>query len=135
MARNKGGYAFIIYHEDKPIKKFSRSIKEATNQVAEVLAVISVFRYLLKHPDHPNVEIITDSMYVVGTTCQGWKVKANQELWKFYFTLYEKVKEKVTFKHVRGHQGIEGNEICDTLAVIASNEIEIGNLQNNKSSK
>lgn len=124
MARNKGGYAFIIYHEDKPIKKFSRSISNATNQVAEVLAVISVFRYLLKHLDHPNVEIITDSMYVVGTTCQGWKVKTNQELWKTYFTLYEKVKERVTFKHVRGHIGIEGNELADIFSVIASESIE-----------
>lgn len=124
MARNKGGYAFIIYHEDKPIKKFSRSIRNATNQVAEVLAVISVFRYLLKHPDYPNVEIITDSMYVVGTTCQGWKVKANQQLWRTYFSLYEKLKDKVTFKHVRGHQGIEGNEMADVFSVIASESIE-----------
>ena len=59
-------------------------------------------------------------MYVIGTTCENWKMNANVDLWKTYFYLYDQLKDRVDFKHVRGHQGIEGNELADIYAVIGS---------------
>lgn len=125
QSRNRGGYAFVVNENDKFVKKYYRGINDATNQQTEMLAVISAFRYLLKHSQIPEVTIITDSMYVVGTTTKNWKINANKELWALYFNLYDQVKDKVNFKHVRGHQGIEGNELADVLSVIASEGIPI----------
>lgn len=130
QSRKRGGYAFIVQEEDKFTKKYYNAINDATNQRTEMLAVISAFRYLLNFKEIPNVTIITDSMYVVGTTTMGWKIGANHDLWNTYFYFYDQLKDKIEFKHVRGHQGIEGNEICDNLAVIASNAIKIGDIQN-----
>lgn len=125
--RNRGGYAFIVYENDKPVKKYYKGIDNATNQRTEMLAVISAFRYLLHLPEIPNTTIITDSMYVVGTCTQGWKVGANHDLWGDLFTLFEQLKDKVTFKHVRGHIGIEGNELADMFSVIASEGVDLPN--------
>lgn len=126
QSRNKGGYAFVVFENEKFVKKYYRSISDSTNQRTEMLAVISAFRYLLGMENIPNTTIITDSMYVVGTTTKGWKINANKDLWAIYFTLYDQLKEKLEFKHVRGHQGIEGNELADVLSVIASESIENG---------
>lgn len=122
-SRSKGGYAFIIYENDKPVKKYLKSIENSTNQRTEMLAVISVFRYLLKLNTIPNVTIFTDSMYVVGTCDRNWKINANQDLWDILLPLYEQLKNNVTFTHIRGHVGIEGNELCDLYAVLASEAI------------
>lgn len=118
--RNCGGFAFVIYENDKPTKKYYKKIENATNQRAEVLAVISAFRYLLNLKDIPDVTLITDSMYVVGTCTKGWKIGANHDLWKILLPLLEELGDKVKFKHVRGHIGVEGNELADTFSVIAS---------------
>lgn len=123
--RDKGGYAFVIQEEGVFTKVYSASLTGATNQRAEVLAVISAFRYLLNHPEIEEVEIITDSMYVVGTSTLGWKIKANQDLWGTYFILYGELKDKIKFTHVRGHRGIEGNELADIHSVIASESLEL----------
>ena len=54
---------------------------------------------------------------------KGWKKKAgeikNLELIKLSHTLYEKIKDKVEIKHVKGHAGVEGNELADRMANIA----------------
>lgn len=118
-SRNRGGYAFVVKQGDKYTHRFLRGVDDTTNQRTEMLAVISVFRYLLNKKSIPKTVVVTDSMYVVGTTCNNWKINANKDLWAIYMYLYEQVKEHVDFMHVRGHQGIEGNELCDTLAVIA----------------
>ena len=124
MSRNRGGYAFIVYEDEKFTKKYYKSITDSTNQRAKIMAVISAFRYIIKQ-NIEQVEIITDSMYVVGTTTQNWKIGSNQDLWFIYFHYYNKIKDRITFKHVRGHQGIEGNELADLFSVIASNSIDL----------
>lgn len=124
MSRDRGGYAFIVFENEIPTKKYHKSLIKSTNQRAEVLAVINAFRYIIAHEDMENVEIVTDSMYVVGTTCQGWKTKTNLDLWGIYFYLHKKVKDKVKFTHVRGHKGIFGNELADIFSVIASEGVD-----------
>lgn len=116
-----GGYAFVVEENSVFTKRYNRPDKNTTNQRTEVKAVISAFKYLLSFDPIPETTIITDSMYVVGTTCNNWKISSNKDLWSYYFKLYEKLKDYVTFKHVRGHRGIEGNELADMYAVIASN--------------
>lgn len=119
-SRNRGGYSFVVKEGDKFTKRFIRGIDNTTNQRTEMLAVISLFRYLLHFTEIPKTLIVTDSMYVVGTTTKNWNINANLDLWKTYFYFYNQLKDKVDFKHVRGHQGIEGNELADIYAVIGS---------------
>lgn len=76
-----------------------------------------------------DVLIYTDSKYVADAVTQGWvfdwerkafKKKKNPDLWKRFLKIYRK--HSVSFKWVKGHAGIPGNEICDKLAVEASQE-------------
>ncbi len=131
QSRQRGGYAFIVYENGEFTKKYYKGIDNATNQRTEMLAVISAFRYLLAMDDIPKTMIVTDSMYVVGTCTQGWKVGANHDLWEIVFVLLDQLKDKISFKHVRGHVGIEGNELADMFSVIASEGIENGKESNN----
>lgn len=125
QSRNRGGYAFIVNENDVFTKKYYKAIDDATNQRTEMLAVISAFRYLLAMDEIPETTIITDSMYVVGTCTKGWKIGTNHDLWGILLPLLEQLKDKVIFKHVRGHVGIEGNELADMYSVIASESIDL----------
>ena len=71
--------------------------------------------------------IYTDSKYVADAVTKGWvfdwekkgfKKKKNPDLWRRFLLIYPK--HNVTFQWVEGHSGIEGNEICDRLAVKAA---------------
>lgn len=106
-----GAIAFVIYKEDKIVCKFSKPYKNTTNQRMEQLACIIALKSI---KDPSNVIIYTDSMYVVGTMMLKWKRKCNEDLW---FGLDDLVnKHKVIFKHIKGHNGNERNEIVDRLA-------------------
>ncbi len=90
----------------------------------ELMAVIAGIE-ALKQPC--EVEIYSDSKYVVDAFLQDWisgwekrnwkKVK-NIDLWKRLLTALSTHKYK--FNWVEGHVGIEGNERCDTLATSAA---------------
>jgi ribonuclease HI len=54
-----------------------------------------------------------------GWTKKGGEIK-NLELIQTAHSIYESIKEKVVISHVRGHAGIEGNELADRMAVIAA---------------
>lgn len=127
-----GGYGAILVHIDsngtKHEKELSAGYKDVTNNQMELLAVI-VGLEALKKP--ANVEIISDSKYVVdafnnnwidGWIKKGWKTAGktpvkNVELWKRL--LKAKEPHDVQFIWVKGHAGHEYNERCDTLAVTA----------------
>ncbi len=47
---------------------------------------------------------------------KGGEIK-NLELIKSAHLLYEKIKNNLTINHVKGHAGIEGNELADRMAV------------------
>ncbi len=73
-----------------------------------------------------EVEVYSDSTYVVKALNEGWldawirrnwkKVK-NQDLWMRFLNVYKK--HNVTFHWLKGHAGHPENERCDALAVAA----------------
>lgn len=112
-------------------------VHRPTNQRAELHALRHALRQILKEGETPSLagyryEIFTDSKY--GKQCidswaprwkaNGWKTGggkpvANKDLVEESFDLFNKINEKsakVTITHVRGHQGIHGNEEADRLA-------------------
>lgn len=122
-----GGYAAILMYEGN-IKEISGAEKETTNNKMELSAVIRGLDLLKEACD---VEIYSDSTYVVDSVEKGWlfswiknnwvksdkKPVKNIELWKelLKHLNYHKIK----FIKVKGHSDNEYNNRCDKLAVEA----------------
>jgi len=119
-----GGYGVLLL-SGKHRKELSGGFRETTNNRMELLAVI-VGLEALKKPGS-DVVIYTDSKYVADAVTKGWvfdwerkgfKKKKNPDLWRRFLKIYPR--HNITFRWVEGHSGIEGNEICDRLAVEAA---------------
>ena len=126
-----GGWAFILRCV-KTGKELERSDGEAesTNNKMELTAVI---RGLEALKEDCEVTLFADSSYVLqgmnswmaGWKSRGWQRKdgkrmvpvKNVELWKRLDELMRR--HKITYEHVKGHDGHIENERCDQLAVAA----------------
>lgn len=119
-----GGWgAILMYQQNK--KEISGGEKDTTNNIMELTAVIEALK-ALKYPC--EVELYSDSAYVVNAFDKGWiynwvknnwktagkdPVK-NQALWQ---ELYRLTKiHTVQFHKVKGHSDNEYNNRCDELA-------------------
>ena len=78
----------------------------------EIIAVIEGLKMIR---DASNVEVITDSAYVVNTMTKGWKRNKNQDLWNELDILVSK--HNVKFTWVKGHSSNQYNNECDKMAV------------------
>jgi ribonuclease HI len=95
----------------------------------ELQAVIESLKALKRAP--LDIEIVIDSQYVMHGFTQGW-VKAwkakrwikkqkpvpNADLWQELDRLVNQ--HRISWTHIRGHQGNELNERCDGLAYAAA---------------
>lgn len=121
---DQGGIGLVFLRDNKKILEYSRMYKGVTNNQMELGAVIVGLKSIKNPID--SLEIITDSMYVIGCATKGWKRKKNVQLWDKFDKEMERVKQlcpNIEFKHVKGHNGDEWNEYCDKLAVRASQMI------------
>ena len=123
-----GGWGAILRFGEHE-KELSGGEAKTTNNRMELSAVIAGLS-ALKEPC--EVEIISDSKYVIGAVTQGWAVKwqkngwvkpdkkpaLNPDLWEKLLALLGK--HKVTFTWVKGHAGHPENERCDQMAVAES---------------
>ncbi len=119
----KGGWGAILVY-GKYEKELSGGERETTNNRMELLAAIEGLS-ALKEPC--RVTLYSDSKYLVDAFNEGWidswRLKGwkrgkdplkNPDLWQ---RLYEIVTvHDVEFVWVKGHDGHEYNERCDTLA-------------------
>ena len=119
-----GGWGAILLYNDI-IKELSGGKPNTTNNIMEMTAVIEALK-ALKKPC--NVNLYSDSAYVVNAFLQnwilgwiknGWKNSSkeevkNKELWQELFSL-TKIHD-VTFHKVKGHADNEYNNRCDELA-------------------
>ena len=120
-----GGWGAILMYKENT-KEISGGEKNTTNNIMELTAVIEGLK-LLKFSC--EVEIYSDSAYVVNAFNQGWiynwikkgwktasgeSVK-NKELWQELYSLIKKHK-KVEFIKVKGHSDNEFNNRCDEMA-------------------
>ncbi len=105
-------------------KEISGGFACTTNNRMELLAVITGLEAIKW--EHADVEIWSDSTYVVkainegwlrGWEAKGWKKVKNVDLWQRFLTVYRK--HNVTLHWLKGHAGHPENERCDALAVAA----------------
>lgn len=111
-------------------KEMSGGYCLTTNNRMELLAVIEGLKAI--RWDHADVEVWSDSTYVVKAVTEGWLLnweakgfakKKNEDLWREFLTLWRR--HHVTFHWVKGHAGHPQNERCDRLAVAAYQQPEL----------
>ena len=118
-----GGYGVVLKcagHE----KEMSGGFIRTTNNRMELLAVIKGLEAIKWQ--NAEVEVYSDSSYVVKAVNEGWlrnwerkgwkKVK-NPDLWMRFLNVYRM--HRVAFHWLKGHNGHPENERCDRLAVAA----------------
>lgn len=120
-----GGYAAILIYNNIE-KEVVGGQKDTTNNKMEMMAVIKGLE-MLKEPC--EVEVYSDSAYVVNSIEKGWIYSWRKNGWKKAdkkevknIDLWERLLKqleihKVTFNKVKGHAQDELNNRCDKLAV------------------
>lgn len=122
-----GGFGVILQYGEHR-KEISEGFLETTNNRMELLAVITALESLNTPCD---VDLYSDSKYVIDAVQKGWAVKwrsknwmrtpkdpaKNPDLWERLLHLLDV--HSVTFHWVKGHAQNENNNRCDTLAVNA----------------
>lgn len=123
-----GGYAAILVFNNKE-KEIAGGFRKTTNNRMELTAVIKGLKAL---KEKCNVNIYSDSKYIVDAFNAGWiykweklgwrrgkkNVLLNPDLWKELYELTKK--HDIIFNWVKGHSSHPMNERCDRLAVIES---------------
>ena len=125
-ARDQGGIGLVILKDKQVIQEYSKMYKHTTNNQMELGAIIIVLRAIKGNIE--SLTIYTDSMYCVGCATLGWKRKKNKPMWAEFDRQIERVKAlcpNIKIKHVKGRDGDKYNELCDKLAVKASQQITI----------
>ncbi len=120
-----GGWGCILVYGEVE-KELSGGERQTTNNRMELTAAIAGLS-ALKQPC--EVELWSDSKYLVDAVTKGWarswrakgwkkgdgKPALNPDLWETLLALLER--HSVRFVWVRGHNGHAYNERCDRLAV------------------
>jgi ribonuclease HI len=122
-----GAWAFVINWNGEALQGVGHE-KATTNNRMELTAVLEVLKEILSRRDlaRSKVDLHTDSQYVKKGITEwiyrwernGWKTSAkkpvkNEDLWHELRRLSRGL--SVQWKWIRGHEGIEGNELCDRL--------------------
>lgn len=106
-------------------KEISDGFKLSTNNRMELLGVVVGLESLKK--ENLNVEITSDSKYVIDAVNRGWlfsweknnfKERKNSDLWKRFLKEYRKHNVKMIW--IKGHNEHPENERCDVLATTES---------------
>ncbi len=123
-----GGWGAIVKIESQ-VTELGGALKHTTNNRMELTAAIKALEFISFHKikkDQP-IFVYTDSAYVIngitkwvyGWQKNNWKTSKkeaviNQELWEELFAITRGV--SVSWKQVKGHAGIPGNERVDEIA-------------------
>ena len=120
-----GGWGAILVYKGIE-REMSGGDASTTNNRMELTAVLEALE-ALKEPC--EVELCSDSRYVLDALTKGWAVSwrangwkkadkkpaLNSELWDRLLTLTER--HKMSYVWVKGHEGHPYNERCDAMAV------------------
>lgn len=122
-----GGWGIVVI-ADGVAKQLSGGEKLTTNNRMELSAAIAALSVVKNTPSFAgrNIVVNIDSQYVkngITTWIKGWKAKGwktadkkpvkNQDLWMQLDELNSQL--QVSWNWVKGHAGIQYNEVCDQL--------------------
>lgn len=113
-----GGWAFLVLEKNKIVKKTSGLDYQTTNNRMEMTALLEALIYLAKNYSKQSIKIFSDSNLLVQTINQGWKKKANQDLWQKIDQFRVSLNYKLEW--VKAHHLDPHNNLCDELAQSAA---------------
>ena len=126
---NAGSGLAIYSNKKNPVLLYGAYEEDGTNNIAELNALHQALVIAKQTSSENIISIFSDSKYAIDciTTWayswkkNGWSKKGgeikNLKLIQEAHTLYEKLKDKIEINHVKGHAGVEGNELADRMAV------------------
>ena len=124
-ANNRGGWGAVLTYGVKT-KEIYGGQRNTTNQRMELTACIRALEQI-KSPGY-EIDVYTDSAYLVNCIHQKWYERWQRNGWKnarkepvenqdLWMRLLELLKtNKIRFHKVKGHSGVELNELADELA-------------------
>lgn len=109
-----GGWAFLALKTGKIIAEISGHSFHTTNNRMEMLALLEALNFCSQNFTSEKIEINSDSNLLVQTLNEGWKRKANLDLWE----KIDSAKSKLSahFFWVKAHADNKYNNRCDELA-------------------
>jgi len=124
LKNGQGGFGVAFYVNKKLKKTISKGVYPAKIGMVELLGILTALKVLAKDQ---RATIYSDSKYALNCfnknwlrkwEREGWPVRVkNVEIMKFLLNEHRKFYNgNLEFKHVRGHTGVEGNEVADSLA-------------------
>ena len=115
MCNNEGAWAFVIVDPftDTIINKASGVLRNQTNNIAELIAILEAIRML---PHGGSAQICTDSQYAIGVLSNPtWRPKKNVALINEIRRTWRDNALGLWFCWVRGHSGDKYNELVDSM--------------------
>lgn len=127
------GSGIAVYRDGRVVELwFGLHHPTGTNNTAELNALYHALLMGEKAMQAgQTVEILSDSKYALscidvwaaGWEKRGWKKTGgeikNLAVIQASYTLYNRIKPAIRLTHIRGHMGIEGNELADRMAMLA----------------
>ncbi|PIZ75026.1 ribonuclease HI [Candidatus Peregrinibacteria bacterium CG_4_10_14_0_2_um_filter_38_24] len=116
-----GGWGVIILTEDREVQIKGGEL-DTTNNRMEMSAIINALRWLKNEAsiDETNtkdflIKLHSDSNLLIQTLLQGWKKKANKDLWAELDALHAPL--KIEWIWVKAHATNKYNNLVDEIAL------------------
>lgn len=125
-----GGWGTIILYKDEELK-LSGGEPQTTNNRMEMTAILRALEWV--HTESglseqeltaEKIKIYSDSSLIIKTLTDGWKRKANLDLWSEMDRLRAWL--DIEWIWVKGHADNKYNNLADELAVTESTRIKKG---------
>ena len=123
-----GGYAVVSLEENKLVYSYVEDFPNTTNNRMELMAILHVMKLAVADKENSYL-VYSDSAYAVNCLinwCPMWaknnwirkgnKPILNLELIQEMYSIYLKIKDRITIIKIDGHKGILGNELADALS-------------------
>ncbi len=89
---------------------------DSRNVAGEIFAILMVCEHLLKAGDCNGLTLYYDYNGIEAWATGSWQAKKElPKLYKQYLNMYVFPNFRIRFIHVKGHSGVEGNEIVDSM--------------------
>lgn len=123
-----GGYAVVSLEENELVYSYVEDFQHTTNNRMELMAILHVMKLAAEDKENDYL-VYSDSSYAINClinwcpmwaknnwTRKGNKPILNLELIQEMYSIYLKIKDRITIIKIGGHKGVLGNELADALS-------------------